>query len=1690
MSFQEDLIRVEATVEGQPVKGIIDTGAKSNVISRSLCETLNLTEDDEEPRVILTTASNQKVIPKKMVTCDVKFGRGRLHRTQLLVLDEFKHGLLFGWRFMQEIGAEISFPKGRITIGDYTCPLKSAKTWKRDEALHLIEEDDEEDVEEAEWHGEAGGSGDGEARDGEASSRGVASPWEGTVHGEAGKETDEESEEDEEAVLTSESKKERGSSDEASQEVETCDEASQEETKCNDEPSREVARSDEEAKTKGSDVNRRQASDDSPCPRSTRPKTASVVTDTDSHQRSRDPSPKEDIAASRQDAGWKSSHPSCCGSHGRRRRNIEAKAPTRRLTDHHATRKSSGYRRVQFLVCNKRGDGATASAPLTLTVEECAAAMKFLRKESENGNVDVEETEAVLVIDEDVARGWETGSHWDTDEASPVPSGLTPVDAAPAKVSNILTDEAAGEDEEASHVADDEASHKEVTTKKKRHDEARIPSFNVGENLTEKQRQLYVELLMKFEEIMAKSGFDVGRVAGIEHEINTEGHAPVALPLRRMNPIETEELRRQVGELVKLGFVRESHGNPWAAPAVLVKKKNGTYRFCIDHRRLNAITKKDRTPLPRIDDVHDRLGGSHFFTSLDFVSGYYHVPLEDSSCEKTGFLTPFGHFEWTRMTMGLCNAPATFQRLMNHVLGPLMYKYCLAYLDDIIIYSKTFEEHLEHVTAVLSRIREAGLKVQPAKSSFGMDKLKYLGSKISADGILVDEDKVKAVQEFPVPRTPTMVRAFLGLTGYYRRFVQNYAREAHPLIELTKKTCGFHWGCEQQASFETLKLKLETAPILKYPDFRRPFYVFCDASNTGLGAILKQKDDEGKERVIAYASRILQPTERKYPTTQKECLAILYAIDQFRYYVSMTKFFVVTDHHSLCYLMKVKKPYGRLTYWALMLQDFDFEIIYKAGANHRDADALSRYPVGYDLLMTKNPDEEPEYDRDHREMCAHVEAEPMEDMKAVEEAEEANRKRHDEARGLNVPDEADKDKRHGEAVDTAKQESLLIIPDDEAATKQSLHLRYLQRQPGKWKSLIDYLADPTAATEATPAFRRRAKGYSLKDGLLVKHFRPGDAGLPVVPYPARKQILRAAHDEPTAGHFGVDRTWARIRDKYYWPQAKSDVRDYVESCRKCLEFNVTRRAPAGLLIPLKPTTKPFVRIGIDKMGPIRMTSRGNQYIYVVTDYCTKTIVTAAAKEGNAIASVKILREVIDRYGAPEELVVDNGREFQNDLFLAVCQEYRIRVKSTAAYNPKANGQTERANDTLSTVIRKFTEENQKDWDLFLSRATYAYNTSEHSTTKMTPFFLLYGFHPPMVVDRDLFPSSACEEDYEFTNLVLLPRIRRWVAEKTAIQQKKMKQEYDQHRSDVEFPEKSFVMLRVPTKVGGDGLSARFRKPYVGPFKIEKKLNDNNYLLSGTRKNMKEIVNVARLKRFVARKQREDDDKVADSSPSDDRLEEDKPTGEQAQDEDRGARDAKAWTRVDDAIGEVQLRRSTRVRKPVDRLFLLDEAARASLSVEAQSPLTRTRWSLAISPVPMTMNGSRCLVREAGTNWTCRWRCDGNETIFLLSHDEAVLKPLDMARRYLGDEAARILEESAKYGRFAVRFADRQVAEVVGTTMTQDEAGSDCRAIKLHEEAEEFIADEAGHIAICSQGREWRTTLKFVDIPGEHDDEAL
>lgn len=463
----------------------------------------------------------------------------------------------------------------------------------------------------------------------------------------------------------------------------------------------------------------------------------------------------------------------------------------------------------------------------------------------------------------------------------------------------------------------------------------------LGPGLDTQQQDEMLKVLKEFPDTLSK---EPGKTKLIEHHIHTTSDRPIRQQPYRLPKAYQEEVEAELQAMEEAGIIEPSRSE-WAFPIVVVRKKSGDIRICIDYRKLNKVTQGDAYPMPRIDDILDSLGQAKYLTTLDLAKGYWQVPVDPKDRVKTAFVSPRGLYQFKVMPFGLCGAPATFQRLMDRVTKDL--NYVNAYLDDLVIFSETWTDHLDHVVTTLKRLREAGLTINLKKCRFGAQECTYLGHKIGNGTTRPESAKVEEIARYPVPTTKKGVRTYLGLTGYYRRFIANYSTIAKPLTDLTKKACPekIEWTTDCQDAFDHLKQALVSQPVMRNPDFRRDFIVQTDASGCGVGAVLSQPDEEGNDHPIAYFSKKLLPREQKYSTVEQECLAIKLAIEAFSVYLLGRPFKVQTDHRALRWLDKAKDTNARLTRWSIALQPYQFTVEHRQGRANGNADALSRIPA-------------------------------------------------------------------------------------------------------------------------------------------------------------------------------------------------------------------------------------------------------------------------------------------------------------------------------------------------------------------------------------------------------------------------------------------------------------------------------------------------------------------------------------------------------------------------------------------------------------------------------------------------------------------------------------------------------------------------------------------------------------------------
>lgn len=914
-----------------------------------------------------------------------------------------------------------------------------------------------------------------------------------------------------------------------------------------------------------------------------------------------------------------------------------------------------------------------------------------------------------------------------------------------------------------------------------------LASIDIEPGLLPGQKEQIENLIREFAECFSTSS-KVRRTSIAKHRIIVdESVRPICQHPYRVSPKEREAIGNQVKEMLKDDVIQPS-ASPWASPVVLVKKKDQTLRFCIDYRKLNAVTKRDVYPLPRIDDTLDRLRDAKFFSCLDLKNGYWQIEVDERDREKTAFVTPDGLYEFKVLPFGLCSAPATFQRMMDTVLTGLKWQTCLVYLDDVVVFSATFEQHVERLRAVMKAIKSAGLTIKPQKCHFGFHELLFLGHVISSEGIRPDPEKTTAVQKFPKPTDKKAVRRFLGLCAYYRRFVKNFSRIAEPLTRLTKEDMPFVWSSEQENAFNELRTRLQNHPVLGHFDEEAETDIHTDASNLGLGAVLIQWQN-GEERVIAYASRTLSKAEVNYSATEKECLAVIWAISKFRPYLYGRPFRAISDHHSLCWLANLKDPSGRLARWSLRLQEYDITVVYKSGHKHSDADCLSRAPI--------------------------------------------------------------------ESTESTHAEDVQDCPFLGAVT--SSQMAQHQQSDAELRLLIDHLEGRTV--DIPRAFVRNLSSFALRNNVLYKRNfeRSAETFLLVVPSKLRPEILEACHDDPSAGHLGVSRTFARIRTKYYWPKLLNSVQHYVRTCRDCQRRKTPPLKPAGLLQPIQPPEVPFAKVGMDLLGPFPTSSSGKRWIVVATDYLTRYAETGSLVKGTAIEVAEFfVTHIVLRHGAPKVVITDRGTIFTARLTQSIMKLTHTSHRKTTAYHPQTNGLTERLNRTLTDMLSIYVDMEHRTWDKILPYATFAYNTAVQETTQMTPFQLVFGRTVTTPLDAMLPVDETSENDHDISDFTERAEEARQLARHRIQQQQQTDaNRYNLRRRDVQYAPGDRVWVWTPVRMRG--LSEKLLRRYFGPYKIIRQLSPLNYevlpegqITSSRRRHRTEVVNVVRMKPYYDR----------------------------------------------------------------------------------------------------------------------------------------------------------------------------------------------------------------------------------------------
>uniref|UniRef100_A0AAG5DPC1 RNA-directed DNA polymerase n=1 Tax=Anopheles atroparvus TaxID=41427 RepID=A0AAG5DPC1_ANOAO len=758
----------------------------------------------------------------------------------------------------------------------------------------------------------------------------------------------------------------------------------------------------------------------------------------------------------------------------------------------------------------------------------------------------------------------------------------------------------------------------------------------------------------------------------IKHNIRTVDNIPIHTKSYKYPQIFEDEVKQQVKKMLRDGIIKESI-SPYTSPVWVVPKKTDSsgkkkFRLVIDYRKLNEKTINDKYPIPDITDILDKLGRACYFSTVDLVSGFHQIQLANEDMEKTAFSVNSGKYEFTRMPFGLKNAPATFQRVMDCILREHLGKFCLVYMDDIIIFSPSFQEHKVHISKIFRKLKEANLKIQHEKCEFFRKEVQFLGHTVTEHGVKPNNDKIEVIRSWPIPKTEKDIRQFLGILGYYRRFIKDFAKLVKPLTNLLRKEIEIEMTPEIIKCFEKCKKILTLDPILIYPDFSKEFILTTDASDFAIGAVLSQ-GPIGQDRPVAYASRTLNKTEERYSTTEKELLAIIWAVKHFRPYLYGRKFKLYTDHQPLTF--SLTNANNKIIRWRLMLEEFDYEIIYKPGKQNVIADALSQS----DDMTAHSADTSDDYFIPCTEKplnvfrnqiilkISHIETEAYEQI---------------------FP----KYHRHTVVKATYTEEAIV-----------DLFKRYLNPKG------TNGLLLPISLTQLVQETFRKHFSSNRLFKVFISETLLRDLRLDN----EQDDVVREAHNH---GHRGTKENKMQILQTYFFPQIDRIVKIFVKSCEICKKAKYNRKPPKLIQ---KSTTgdKPFNRVHIDIFF-----LQGKKWLTIVDSF--SKFANAIPLETRTIIDIKqAFSEHIRQFGRPETIICDQEPSFRSIDFIGFLDDLGIAIHFASSSN--SNGIIERFHSTLIEIFRttkpKYSELTLEE---HVNVAIDIYNNTFHEATKAKP----------------------------------------------------------------------------------------------------------------------------------------------------------------------------------------------------------------------------------------------------------------------------------------------------------------------------------------------------------------------------------
>lgn len=805
----------------------------------------------------------------------------------------------------------------------------------------------------------------------------------------------------------------------------------------------------------------------------------------------------------------------------------------------------------------------------------------------------------------------------------------------------------------------------------------------------------------------------------IKHKINTKDEIPVHAKNYRYPFCHKTEVKEQINKMLDQSIIRPS-SSPWSSPIWVVPKKTDAsgkkkWRLVIDFRKINEKTIDDRYPIPNITETLDKLGKSNYFTTLDLASGFYQIEMDSNDAKKTAFNVENGHYEFTRMPMGLKNAPATFQRVMDHILRDFIGKICVIYLDDILIFSTSLQEHAENLEKILQALQKFNLKIQLDKCEFMKKETAFLGHVITVDGVKANPDKISAIESWPLPRNDKELKGFLGILGYYRKFIRDFARIVKPLTSQLRKGEKITHNKEFIETFNRCKKLLTTSHILQYPDFSKPFVLTTDASNYAIGAVLSQ-GPIGKDKPIAFASRTLAKAEENYSTIEKELLAIVWACKYFRPYLFGHKFTLYTDHQPLTYIFNMKDPSSKLVRWRLSLEEYDYDIKYRKGSQNVVADGLSRIKIEsndintsslVDTSMQNNPGDNSDADTVHS---------------------------------------ADTDDSHFikmtlEPVNMFSHQIFLETNENEEKTVEQIFpktIRVTIKKPSFNNSeILKILTDHLDYKKVNCIYCSDSLVLSIQK--IYREYFSRNKALKVlfskkllddVKTPEEEnELIEKVHNR---AHRGIKENCEVMRQKYFFPKMKNKIKRFIDLCTDCKVAKYDRKPYKITFAEVPIPKRPFDIVHIDIF-----ISSPNIFLSAVDKFSRFGILISI--KSRAIPDVRRgLIKLFSTFKQPGMIVSDNEPSLKSVEIRGLLESLNIETYYTPSNSSEVNGIVERFHSTIAEIFRctKSRHDNLSAKELFQLAVSH-YNATIHSSHKMKPVEVLYGQKDGQLLPKNL-----------------------------------------------------------------------------------------------------------------------------------------------------------------------------------------------------------------------------------------------------------------------------------------------------------------------------------------------------------------